>query len=144
VLLPVDKSTETPDETDALGAGFALLLAPGAVVWLEGELGAGKTVFARGCLAALGVTDVVTSPTFTIARRYEGESIPISHLDLYRLGDGLGGEDPGMFDPEFGPDRITLIEWPERGNGMLPEPDFRVSLDHVGGDTRRIRISSCR
>ena len=141
MLLPLDRATNTSEETAAAGAAFAALLVPGTVVWLEGDLGAGKTVFARGCLSALGVTEPVTSPTFTIARRYQGESASISHLDLYRLGEGLGGEDPGMFDPEFGPDRITLIEWPERGNGVLPDPDFRVGLEHAGGDMRRIRIS---
>jgi tRNA threonylcarbamoyladenosine biosynthesis protein TsaE len=120
------------------------MLKPGSVVWLEGDLGAGKTVFARGCITALGVTGPVTSPTFTIARRYEGGSFPISHLDLYRLADGLGGEDPGVFDPEFGAERLTIVEWPERGAGVLPDPDYVVTLEHGGHDTRRVRIVACR
>lgn len=127
-----------------MGRDFASELMPGEVVWLEGELGAGKTVFARGCLAGLGVEGAVTSPTFTIARRYPGVEVDVSHLDLYRLGDGLGGEDPGMFDAEFGPDRVTLIEWPARGDGVLPGPDYRVAIDHAGGDSRQVRITKCQ
>jgi len=143
VNLPLDTITPDPQATEALGRDLAGVLQPGAVVWLEGEMGAGKTVFARGCLSALGVDEAVTSPTFTIARRYVGSRIAISHLDLYRLGDGLAGEDPGMFDPEFGSDRITLIEWPERGAGVLQSPDFKVVLGHAGADSRHIRIESC-
>jgi len=144
VNLPVDTTTAHAEETEAMGRDFASELSPGSVVWLEGDLGAGKTVFARGCLAELGVDGAVTSPTFTIARRYTGPKVEISHLDLYRLGDGLSGEDPGMFDPDFGPDRITLIEWPLRGSGVLPDPDFRVTVDHSGGDMRQVRIIKCQ
>jgi tRNA threonylcarbamoyladenosine biosynthesis protein TsaE len=144
VNLPIDTTTSDSGATEALGRELALEVTGGSVVWLEGDLGAGKTVFARGCLSGLGVNATVTSPTFTIARRYGGRQVQISHLDLYRLGDGLLGEDPGMFDPEFGADRVTLIEWPSRGEGVLPSPTFRVALEHAGGDTRRVRISRCQ
>lgn len=142
--LPLDAITSSATETEELGAAFAELLLPGDVVWLEGDLGAGKTVLARGCLRALGVEAVVTSPTFTIARRYGGSNVSVSHLDLYRLGDNLAGEDPGVFDPEFGDDRITLVEWPRRGEGVLPAANYRVELAHESLDTRRLRISKCQ
>ena len=85
--------TRSAAETEALGAQFAELLEPGDVVVLSGEVGAGKTTLIRGACRALGVEGPVTSPTFTIGQRYEGASLPISHLDLYRL-EGLDDEDP--------------------------------------------------
>ena len=88
------------------------MLGPGDVVLVSGELGAGKTTFVRGACRALGVSGPVTSPTFTIARRYEDGRIPISHLDLYRLA-GTHGEDPALLEEEIGADRVTFVEWPE-------------------------------
>ncbi len=141
--LPLEVTTSSFEETEELGRSLAALLDPGDVVWLDGDLGAGKTVLVRGCLEACGVEGPITSPTFTIARQYSGKRFPISHLDLYRLSDGLGGEDPGMFDPEFGGERVTLIEWPRRGEGVLPAPTLLVEIEHGGDDSRRVRIQRC-
>ena len=83
-----ERRTTGPQETEALAAALAAQLRPGDVVVISGDLGAGKTTFVRGACRALGVTGRVTSPTFTIARRYEDGRVPISHVDLYRLEGG--------------------------------------------------------
>lgn len=130
--------TAGPDETEALAQRLAAALKPGDVVLLAGELGSGKTTFVRGACRALGVTGAVTSPTFTIGRRYEGR-IPVSHLDLYRLGD-LADEDPGLLADYLAPDRVAFVEWPEVAGDALPGVVARVALAHRGGDEREIRI----
>jgi tRNA threonylcarbamoyladenosine biosynthesis protein TsaE len=128
--------TESAAETEALGARLAGELGPGDVVLVSGELGAGKTTLIRGVCRALGVTDQVTSPTFTIGHRYRGR-IPVSHLDLYRL-EGLDREDPGLLDDYLGSDSVALIEWPEGAVGSLERVSARVTIRHGGGDQREI------
>ena len=130
--------TGGPAETEALAARLAEALAPGEVVLLSGELGTGKTTFVRGACRALGVTGPVTSPTFTIGRRYEGR-VPISHLDLYRLGD-LAAEDPALLADYLAPDRVAFVEWPEVAHGTLDGVVARVCLRHLGGDARELEI----
>jgi tRNA threonylcarbamoyladenosine biosynthesis protein TsaE len=122
-----------------VGAALAATLAPGDVVLLEGELGAGKTTFVRGAARALGFDGPVTSPTFTIGRRYEGGRLPISHLDLHRLS-GLADEDPALLDDYLTPDAIAFVEWPEIAEPQLERIAARVLLEHAGGDRRRIII----
>ena len=127
------------EETEALGARVAERLAPGDVVILSGEVGAGKTTLIRGACRALGVTGPITSPTFTIGQRYEGGRIPISHLDLYRLED-LEGEDPALLDDYLGPDGVAFVEWPAAGAGRLGRPALEIRLSHQGEERRRIEI----
>jgi tRNA threonylcarbamoyladenosine biosynthesis protein TsaE len=122
-----------------VGAALAATLAPGDVVLLEGEMGAGKTTFVRGAARALGFEGPVTSPTFTIGRRYEGGRLPISHLDLHRLS-GLADEDPALLDDYLTPDAITFVEWPAIAEPELERIAARVLLEHAGGDRRRITI----
>jgi tRNA threonylcarbamoyladenosine biosynthesis protein TsaE len=134
--------TAGAEQTEALGAELAATLAPGDVVLVEGELGAGKTTFVRGAARALGVTDPVTSPTFTIGQRYTGR-VPISHLDLYRLSGALAGEDPALLADYLGPDTIAFVEWPQGGEhalGALARIAHRVRLSHAGGDRRVVEI----
>jgi tRNA threonylcarbamoyladenosine biosynthesis protein TsaE len=135
--------TGSPAETEALAAGLADDLHPGDVVLVSGDLGAGKTTFVRGAARALGVQVPVTSPTFTIARRYEDGRLPVSHLDLFRL-DGLDAEEPDLLADELGGDRVAFVEWPEHGAPDLG--DFtvaaRVHLEHLGGDQRRVIIET--
>ncbi len=135
--------TGSPAETEALAAGLAELLHPGDVVLVSGELGAGKTTFVRGAARALGVQVPVTSPTFTIARRYEDGNLPVSHLDLFRL-DGLDGEEPDLLADELAADRVAFVEWPEHGGPDLGEAHVaaRVHLEHLGGDRRRVIIET--
>lgn len=133
--------SESSVETEAVGAKIAAGLGPGDVVVVSGDLGAGKTTLIRGACRALGVEGPVTSPTFTIGQRYRGR-LPISHLDLYRLG-GLEGEDPALLDDYLDADSVAFLEWP-----ALAEPQLTgrrviaVRLDHAGGDRRRIEVDS--
>jgi tRNA threonylcarbamoyladenosine biosynthesis protein TsaE len=131
--------TTGPRETEALAARLAAALEPGDVVLLSGELGTGKTTFVRGACRALGVAGAIASPTFTIGRRHEGR-VPVSHLDLYRLGD-LEDEDPGLLADYLTPDRVAFVEWPDVAGGALTGVVARVALAHGGGDVREIAIT---
>jgi tRNA threonylcarbamoyladenosine biosynthesis protein TsaE len=124
-----------------VGAALAATLQPGDVVLLEGEMGAGKTTFVRGAARALGFDGPVTSPTFTIGRRYEGGRLPISHLDLHRLS-GLADEDPALLDDYLTPEAIAFVEWPEIAEPQLERIAARVKLEHAGGDRRTVTIAS--
>ena len=132
------RESEGPAATEALGAELAAGLGPGDVVLVSGELGTGKTTFVRGASRALGVAGAVTSPTFTIGRRYAGR-VPVAHVDLYRLDD-LGEEDPALLADYLGPDVVTFVEWPERAGDRVPAAARRVRLEHLGGDRRRVTI----
>jgi tRNA threonylcarbamoyladenosine biosynthesis protein TsaE len=132
------EETASAEETEELGARLAEGLAPGDVVLVRGELGAGKTTLIRGAARALGVEGPVTSPTFTIGQRYEGQ-IPVSHLDLYRLGEtGLATEEPALLDDYLTPDTIAFIEWPDAAEPQLERVALHVAIAHAGGDRRRI------
>jgi tRNA threonylcarbamoyladenosine biosynthesis protein TsaE len=131
--------TSTPTETESLGAELARLLTDGDVVLVHGELGSGKTTLVRGAARALGVSDPVTSPTFSIGHRYNAGALTVSHLDLYRLA-GLEHEDPDLLADYLGPGRIAFVEWPEDQHAELAGARLRVSLSHSGGDRRRIEV----
>ena len=139
--------TSGPGETEALGARLAAELRPGDVVLVAGELGAGKTTLVRGACRALGVSEPVTSPTFTIGYRYAGARHPVSHLDLYRL-DGLGPEEPGLLDDYLTGDAVSFVEWPASldeafGAEALAEVRIalRVELRHAGGEERDVLVA---
>ena len=132
--------TKDPSETEALGAELAAGLRDGDVVLVRGELGAGKTTFVRGAARALGVTDPITSPTFSIGHRYRAAETTVSHLDLYRLADGLQAEDPGLLDDYLGPGRIAFVEWPAKDSAELSDARVRVTLAHLGEDRRRVEV----
>jgi tRNA threonylcarbamoyladenosine biosynthesis protein TsaE len=131
--------TETPLQTESLGAEIASQLSDGDVVLVCGELGSGKTTLVRGAARALGVSDPVTSPTFSIGHRYRGSAVTVSHLDLYRLA-GLADEDPALLADHLGPGRIAFVEWPESAAQELMHARLRVTLAHGGGDRRRIEV----
>lgn len=133
------ETTASAAETEALGGRLASELGPGDVVLVRGELGAGKTTLIRGACRALGVSEPVTSPTFTIGQGYAGR-IPVSHLDLYRL-EGLEDEDPALLDDYLGPDTVAFIEWPGAAEPTLERVSARVEIRHAGGDEREIEVS---
>lgn len=125
--------------TEALGARIAERLRPGDVVLLRGELGSGKTTLIRGACRALGVSTPVTSPTFTIGKRYDGGRLRVSHLDLYRLAD-LEGEDPALLADYLDSESVAFVEWPDAGTDRLGRPAIEVRLAHVAEDRRRIEV----
>ena len=102
------------------------MLEPGDIVGVSGELGAGKTTFVRGACRALGVTAIVSSPTYTIGHRYEGR-VPVAHLDLYRL-EGIGDERWGDLEPYFD-GTIAFVEWPEHARRLVSADE---SHGHAG------------
>jgi tRNA threonylcarbamoyladenosine biosynthesis protein TsaE len=133
--------SESSVETEAVGAKIAARLGPGDVVVVSGDLGAGKTTLIRGACRALGVEGPVTSPTFTIGQRYRGR-LPVSHLDLYRLG-GLEDEDPALLDDYLDAASVAFLEWPALAEPQLARRRvLAVRLDHAGRDRRRIEIES--
>lgn len=118
-----------------LGRALARCLDTGLVVHLEGQLGAGKTTLVRGLLRALGHNGAVKSPTYTLVEPYPFENFILYHFDLYRLGDPEELEYLGIRDYLDG-HAVALIEWPDKGRGVLPEPDLRLCVDyHDSGRT---------
>lgn len=133
--------TESAAETRALGKKLAGLLKPGDVVLLEGELGAGKSELARGIAAGLGVTETVTSPSFTILNVYESGRVPLYHFDWYRLESEEELYELGM-DEYLGGDGIALVEWPGRCPDAVPEDCLMIRLKAEGEQTRKITAES--
>ena len=128
-------------ETEAAGADLARELVPGAVVLLCGDLGAGKTVFSRGFARGLGVTEPVSSPTYTIVQEYSlADGNRLYHMDLYRIGDEHAALGFGVDEFLDDPGAISLVEWPERISGLLPDDAVRVELKHLSAEAREIRI----
>lgn len=126
-------------ETEALGASLAALVMhrPGGVLYLEGPLGAGKTTLTRGLLRALGVRGSIRSPTYTLLEPYEIGHRDLLHLDLYRLTHPRELEQLGLRD--YPPAQCWwLVEWPERGAGLLPPPDLRIELAHEPDGRRAV------
>lgn len=113
-------------------------LGPGAVVALDGELGAGKTTFARGLAQGLDVEEAVTSPTYTLMHEYEGR-LPVHHYDAWMEGRERAFLDAGGAEGLHG-DGVALVEWAERVAAWLPTPRLEVRLEHVGPDERRLTL----
>jgi tRNA threonylcarbamoyladenosine biosynthesis protein TsaE len=133
----VEVLSSSAAETEELAGRLARELVVGDVVAVSGELGSGKTTFVRGACRALGVTAPVTSPTYTIGHRYEGEP-DVSHLDLYRFT-GVSAAEWGDLEPYFD-DAIVFIEWPEAARAGLPPSRVAVRLEHLDERRRRIVI----
>lgn len=136
---PLRLRTSGADDTRALAAAVAATLRGGDVVALAGELGAGKTCFVQGAAAALGVTQRVTSPTFTLVRVYRGD-LEVVHVDVYRL-DRLHEVDE-LGDDLVGPDRVTFVEWGDAVAAVLP-PD-RLEVELLLGEREEERLVRCR
>jgi tRNA threonylcarbamoyladenosine biosynthesis protein TsaE len=117
--------------TASFGARLAGCCRGGLLVFLSGELGTGKTTLVRGLLRALGHSGAVKSPTYTLVESYLRDGITLHHLDLYRLGDAAELEWLGIRDL-LAADAVCLIEWPERGAGVLPPPDLQLALAYRG------------
>ncbi len=134
--------TRSPEETFILGKKIGEAALPGQVYTLNGDLGVGKTVFTQGVAAGLGITEAVSSPTFTIVQVYEEGRLPFYHFDVYRIGDIEEMEEIGYDDYFFG-QGICLIEWAKLIREILPEKRISVTIEKdldKGFDYRRITI----
>jgi len=132
-------TTSSERETLNMARRFASGLHRGDIIALVGELGAGKTVFARGIVESLGSPDVVTSPTFTLINEYRG-TIPLYHMDLYRIESMDDLINIGVEDYLYG-DGICIVEWAERLGELTPDRVIRVSILHGGGNMRTVSIN---
>ncbi|MCM1027545.1 MAG: tRNA (adenosine(37)-N6)-threonylcarbamoyltransferase complex ATPase subunit type 1 TsaE [Roseburia sp.] len=135
---------ESPEETFSLGRCLGQAAEPGEVYMLIGDLGVGKTVFTQGFAAGLDVTETVNSPTFTILQIYEEGRLPLYHFDVYRIEDVEEMEEIGCEDCFYG-DGVSIIEWADRIEEILPERYRRVTIEkdpEKGFDYRRITIEA--
>ena len=135
----IERLLPDAEATDALGRALAQTRPAQAVVYLQGDLGAGKSTLARALLRALGVQGAIRSPTYTLVERYPLPTGEAWHLDLYRIGDA--GELDYLGLDETSAD-LWLVEWPERGAGALPPADLRIMLE-MHGQGRKAKLEAC-
>lgn len=136
----VDVESDSPVQTAGLAARLAVAAEPGDVVCLWGELGAGKTVFAKGFGVGLGATETVNSPTFILMAEYHAR-LPLFHLDLYRLEGPADAIEGGLLD-ERQAAGVVVVEWPDRLGAALPPERLDVWIDGTGDEPRRIRLQA--
>lgn len=118
------------------GEVWGAAMAPGTVVWLQGDLGTGKTTLVQALARGLGVMDMATSPTYGLVHQYAGRRGPVFHLDCYRF---RGPDEAADIDwEEINRADVVLIEWPERAEGWAPDPDVRIALSHAERPDRRL------
>lgn len=139
----IDFPSGSEQDTNALAVKLARAVKPGFIIYMHGELGAGKTTFVRAFLRALGFEGKVKSPTYTIVEPYELSSVTINHFDLYRFEDDAELTQIGM-DEYFTDESICIIEWPEKGGSGLPPADLGCYIDRVEDEehTRQIRMTA--
>lgn len=134
--------TNSAEETFALGKALGEKASPGQIYTLDGDLGTGKTVFTQGVAAGLGITEAISSPTFTIIQEYDTGRLPLYHFDVYRIGDIEEMEEIGYDDYFFG-EGLCLIEWADLIREILPEHVIRITIEkdlEKGFDYRKITI----
>ena len=131
--------SESPAQTEQLGAALSRLLQPGDVIAYEGDLGAGKTAFTRGLARGLGAAEQVTSPTYTIVNEYLSGRIPLFHFDMYRLHSSEDLWDIG-WDDYLDRGGVCAVEWSENVADALEDP-IRVCIEKTGEDSRKITIT---
>lgn len=137
-------STKTAEDTEAVGARLGCQLAPGDLILLEGELGAGKTTFARGVARGAGYKGRVSSPTFALAHVYKGRRLIVHHLDMYRLAGGDPTE-VGLEDLLRDPKAAVIVEWPGAVASGWPKERLEVKLAHsMSGRTLRFKARGAR
>ena len=130
--------TNSPAETEVLGAALGKILKPGTVIAYRGDLGAGKTAFTRGLALGLGYTDPVTSPTYTVCNEYLGGRLPLFHFDMYRLRSSDDLWDIGWED-YLDRNGVCAVEWSENVDDAM-ENAIYVTIEKTGEDSRRITI----
>ena len=136
----VELDSGSPEATRHIAGRMASVAAAGDVVCLWGELGAGKTVFAKGFGRGLGIEDTISSPTFVLMGEYAGR-LPLFHIDLYRLASAAEALDGGLIDDRQGTG-VVLVEWPDRLGDALPADRLDVRIDGGPDERRRLRIAA--
>ena len=131
-------TTNSPVETEAIGAALGKILPPGSVIAYRGDLGAGKTAFTRGLARGLGCTEIVTSPTYTLVNEYLGGRIPLFHFDMYRLRSSDDLFDIG-WDDYLDRGGICAVEWSENVDDAM-EDAITITIEKLGEDSRQITI----
>ena len=131
-------TTNSPAETEAIGAALGKIIEPGTVIAYRGDLGAGKTAFTRGLAKGLGCTEIVTSPTYTIVNEYLGGRIPLFHFDMYRLRSSDDLFDIGWED-YLDRGGVCAVEWSENVDDAM-EDALYITIEKLGEDARRITI----
>ena len=134
--------THSMEETRELGRQMGTAAGPGDVLTLSGDLGVGKTVFTKGFALGIGVTEAVSSPTCTIVQEYHSGRLPLYHFDVYRIGDPEEMDEVGFDDYVYG-DGVSLIEWAELIEEILPEKRTRILIEkdvEKGFDYRKITV----
>src|SRR5947209_6821789 len=141
--MPRDFTTNSPEETIALGRELASQLEPPKIVILRGDLGAGKTTLVKGIAEGFNAAseDDVTSPTFTLIHEYQGPSAAVYHIDLYRVDTQRELETLGL-DDLMGDNSVLLIEWGDKFERFKRERDVEIALERVGENERRVRVAS--
>ena len=136
--LKMTYETNSPEETERVGAALGRVVRPGTVIACRGGLGAGKTAFTRGLARGLGYTDIVTSPTYTIVNEYLGGRLPLFHFDMYRLSSSDDLWDIGWED-YLDRGGVCCVEWSENVADALEDP-ITVTIDKLGENSRRITL----
>lgn len=136
--------THSPDETYHAAEQMGKEAAPGTVIALDGDLGCGKTVFAKGFAAGLGIKEHVSSPTFTIVQQYDDGRMPLYHFDVYRIGDISEMDETGYEDCFYG-EGVTIVEWADMVREIMPEGTIWIAIKKdptKGFDYRKIEIGT--
>lgn len=130
---------QTEQDTAALARQLAEWVKPGALLALDGDLGAGKTRFSQAFAEAIGVKGIVNSPTFTIIKEYEGEQLPFYHMDVYRVS--LEEADELGLDDYFYGNGVTVVEWASLIKELLPSERLELYIEHLGDESRRFQLT---
>lgn len=131
--------SHSPEETFAFGRSFAARLRRGDVLGLCGDLGAGKTHFVKGLAAGLGASAAVTSPTFTLIHEYIGGTLPLYHVDFYRLDESEDALKIGI-DEYLDGDGVTAVEWADKFEELIPVGTYWIQFTHLENDGRKIEV----
>lgn len=132
--------SDAPARTAELARRLAGVLRPGTVICLDGDLGAGKTLFVQNLAASLGVQGEVTSPTFNLMNLYEDGRLPLVHFDLYRLEQEYELDEIGFYDYVENPDGLVLIEWAEKFPECLPEDHIALQIQRTDVENERVLV----